>query len=106
MRATVNTMLMSIIAQGPPFTVHFASCFPEDDRVWHIDARVLYRDGLPAFGNHLLGEAHISLLMGIVREGMRGYAQGAALMMVHLDSGQSITEIEFDELLEGPSTVQ
>jgi hypothetical protein len=105
MRATVNITLMSIIARGPPFIVHFASCFPEEDGVWQIDARVSYRDGVPYFGNHLLGEAHTSLLMGIVREGMRGYAAGAALMMVHLDSGQSITEIEFDELLVGPSTV-
>jgi hypothetical protein len=88
----------------PPFTVHTDACFDEDG-VWQIEARVTYRDRVPGPGDQLLGEARLSLLMGIARQGLRGRALGATRVIVHLDAGDGPKTIDLDDLLKDSPSV-
>ncbi len=91
--------------KSPPFTAYVDACF-DCEGVWRIDAHVVYRDGVvPRIGDDLLGRARLALLAGIAREGLRGRSLGADRVIVYLDAGDGVREIDLDALLDGPRTI-
>ncbi len=75
-----------VMAEGP-LTVTVEAGFGEDG-IWIIDARLVWRDGLPLEGSNLLGHGRIALLAAVAREGANGRSLGATRVRVHMSGHQ------------------
>jgi hypothetical protein len=88
---------MGAVRKDPPYTIH-VEAGPRDDGVWLIRATLRYRDGVPADGNPLLGEARLALLGAIAEAGQRGRARGADRCRVVMDTGDGVSEVNLGDV--------